>query len=144
MKLPLHFPRNTARRTKRGLALLCALVLVSSNALAALGVCVAKASPAPRSAPAAATTDAPCPQHVADADAAGNPATGERLSAAHCPQDDPGAQTRAADLPTGDWLAAPSCTPLDIAPREIVAARAAFLDYAPPEPLYARLSRLLL
>lgn len=142
MKLPPRSPRHPARRTKRGLALLCALVLVSSNALAALGVCVAKAPAAPRSAPAAFVADAPCPQHVADA--AGSPAAGEPLSAAHCPQDDPSAQPRTADLPAGDWVAAHSSTPIDSAPRAIFAARAADLDYVSPEPLYARLSRLLL
>lgn len=141
MKLPLLTPRH-ARRTKRGLALLCALVLVSSNALAALGVCVAKAPAAPRSAPAASAADAPCPQHVADA--AGNPTAGERLSASHCPQDDPSAQPRTADVPAWDCVAAPSSTPIDSAACVTVAARAADLDYVPPEPLYARLSRLLL
>jgi hypothetical protein len=142
MTNPLHSPRQPARRTKRGLALLCALVLVTSNALAALGVCVAKTPPAGLSAQVASAESAPCPQH--DADAVGNPASGERAAATHCPQDDPSAQPRAADLPVGDWVAAPSCARLDIAPRVIVAARAAYLDYAPPELLYERLSRLLL
>ena len=122
--------------------MLCALVLVSSNALAALGVCVAKAQPAAQAALAATAADAPCPQHVADA--AGSPAAGERLSAMHCPQDDPGAQARTADLPGGDWVAAPLSSRIDSAPRVIVAGRAAYLDHAPSEPLYARLSRLLL
>jgi hypothetical protein len=124
------------RRAKRVAAGVLTLALVASNACAAMGVCVAKASPAASQSMAA---DAPCPQHVADA---ALPA-GE-LRATHCPQDDPGAQPRAADLPTGDWVAAPSCTRLDSAPRMIVAARAAYLHHAPPEPLYARLSRLLL
>lgn len=142
MKNPLRPPRQPARRTKRGLALLCALVLVSSNALAALGVCVAKTPPAGLSAQVTSAESAPCPQH--DADAAANSASGERAAATHCPQDDPGAQSRTADLPVGDWFAAPSCTRLDSAPHVIVAARAADLDYTPPQPLYARLSRLLL
>ena len=124
------------RRAKRLAAGVLTLALVASNAFAAMGVCVAKAPPA---ASPPLTTDAPCPQHVADA---ALPA-GE-LRATHCPQDDPGAQPRAADLPTGDWVAAPSCMRVDSAPRAIVAARAPYLDYAPPEPLYARLSRLLL
>ena len=112
------------------------LALVASNAFAAMGVCIAKAPPA---ASQSMATDAPCPQHVADATL---PA-GE-LRATHCPQDDPSAQPRTADLPAGDWVAAPSCTRLDSAPRAIFAARVAHFDHAPPEPLYARLSRLLL
>ena len=142
MTNPLRPPRPPARRTKRGLAVLCALVLVTSNALAALGVCVAKTPPAGLPTQVASAESEPCPQH--DADAVGSPASGEHAAVTHCPQDDPGAQPRAADLPTGDWVAAPSCARPDMAPRVIVAARVADLDYAPPEPLYARLSRLLL
>jgi hypothetical protein len=142
MTNPLRSPRQPARRTKRGLAVLCALLLVTSNALAALGVCVAKTAPAGLPTQVASAESEPCPQH--DADAVGSPASGERAVATHCPQDDPGAQPRAADLPAGDWVAAPSCARLDSEPRVIVAARAADLDFAPPEPLYARLSRLLL
>lgn len=125
------------RHAKRVAAGALTLALVASNAFAAMGVCIAKA-PVP-AASQSTVTDAPCPQHLADA---ALPA-GE-LRATHCPQDDPGAQPRTADLPAGDWVAAPSCTRLDSTPRVIVAARAAYLDYAPPEPLYARLSRLLL
>ena len=124
------------RRAKRVAAGVLTLALVASNACAAMGVCVAKASPAASQSMAA---DAPCPQHV---DAPALPA--EELRATHCPQEDPGAHPRAADLPAGDWVAAPPCARLDSAPRVIVAARAAYLDYAPPEPLYSRLSRLLL
>ncbi len=126
-----------SRRAKRLAAGVLTLALVASNAFAAMGVCIAKA-PVPAASQSMAT-DAPCPQHVADA---AQP-SGE-LRATHCPQDDPGAQPRAADLPAGDWVAAPSCARPGIAPRVIVAARAAHPDNAPPEPLYARLSRLLL
>ena len=129
--------RFHTRRVKRVAAGVLALALVTSNACAAMGVCVAKAPV--RAASQSLAAEAPCPHHVVDASV---PA-GE-LGSTHCPQDDPGAQPRAADLPAGDWIAAPAYTRVDIAPSVIVTARVTTLDQAPPEPLYARLSRLLL
>jgi hypothetical protein len=114
-----------------------ALALVASSACAAMGVCVAKAPV--RGASQSLVAEAPCPQHGVDASV---PA-GE-LGSTHCPQDDPGAQPRTADLPAGDWVAGPSYTRIGIAPSEAFTARATIQDQAPPEPLYTRLSRLLL
>ncbi len=125
------------RRAKRVAAGVLALALVASNACAAMGVCIAK-TPV-RTASQVSAAEAPCPQHGVDASV---PA-GE-LGSTHCPQDDPGAQPRTADLPGGDWVAAPSYTRIDIAPSVIFTARVTALDQAPPEPLYTRLSRLLL
>lgn len=126
-----------ARRGRRVAAGVLTLALVASNAFAAMGVCVAKAPVRAASQPLAA--EAPCPQHVIDASV---PA-GESGST-HCPQDDPGAQPRTADLPGGDWIAAPAFTRLDVAPGVRFTMRAVARNESPPEPLYARLSRLLL
>jgi hypothetical protein len=126
-----------ARRGKRIAAGVLTLAFVASNAFAAMGVCVAKAPVRAALQPLAA--EAPCPQHVVDASV---PA-GES-GATHCPQDDPGAQPRTADLPVGDWIAAPAFTRLDVAPGLGFKMRAVERNESPPAPLYARLSRLLL
>jgi hypothetical protein len=126
-----------SRRAKRIAAGVLALAFVASNACAAMGVCVAKAPV--RASSQSLAVEAPCPQHVVDASVPdGEPGS------THCPQDDPGAQPRAVDLPAGEWIAAPVATRTEVAQSVIFTARATALDQAPPEPLYARLSRLLL
>jgi hypothetical protein len=131
-----------ARRSVRALALLCALVLVSGQALAAMGLCIAKA-PAAAAAVAAATAEqSPCPQHVADAASGALP---EQPSASpHCPQDDPGAQVRAGDVPAADVPSITAQPRAPLAQASHAQRGAAAADETPPTPLYARLSRLLL
>lgn len=129
--LTLQLPHLRSRRTARLLCGALALMLVASNTLAAMGICVAKA-------PAVAmTADAPCPQHVGDSQPASQPA-------AHCPQEDPGVQARTSDLPAAHLDVVPAfSTALTLrrAPAELSAAAT---SHIPAEPLYARLSRLLL
>lgn len=122
-------------RSRRAVRLLCgalSLMLVASSALAAMGVCIAKA-------PVAATSaaDPECPQHVGDLQPAGQ-------AVAHCPQEDPGAQARTADIPAAYLAAAPAFNPLLAARCRAGESSAAATIHVPPEPLYARLSRLLL
>jgi len=121
-------------RSPRAVRLVCgalALMLVASNTLAAMGICIAKA-------PAVVTTaDAPCPQHDGDSQPASPPA-------AHCPQDDPGVQSRSADLPAAHFDAVPAFGSTLVLRRAPSAASATATGHVPPEPLYARLSRLLL
>jgi len=132
--------RHPASRTARGIAALCVLLMVASNALAAMGLCIAKA---PVTAPIslAASDEAPCAQHINE----GTRTSGEPLAQLHCPQDDPGAQLRGGDIPGAALLGAIA------SPLRIVIADSARLahvtggyDASPPTPLYSRLSRLLL
>jgi len=112
--------------------------MLGSNALAAMGLCVVKTT---QSAAAVTVADAPCLQHVEE----GNLRSSGEAGAKHCPQDDAGAQLRAGDVPAASIM--PAITnPL----RIILGGSAADLleprarQDAPPTPLYARLSRLLL
>jgi hypothetical protein len=125
----------------RGVAAVCALLLVTSNALAAMGLCIAKTPTA--SAPIEASlADLPCPQHVADAGSGVLP--DQPTAATHCPQEDPGVQARAGDVPVADLplVAAPVRAPL--AQMLGMLPGDATTNDSPTEPLYARLSRLLL
>lgn len=125
----------------RVVAAACALLLVTSNALAAMGLCIAKTPTAP--APIeASVADLPCPQHVADAGSGVLP--DQQTASTHCPQEDPGVQARAGDVPTADLplVAAPVRAPL-AQMRSMLRGDATAND-SPTEPLYARLSRLLL
>ena len=137
---PSHPQRNrsSVRRTARGAAALFALVLVASNALAAMGVCVVKAPP-----PVAVTqaAEAPCPH---DVDSAGAIPSGEHAATAHCPQDDPAAQTRAGDVPSACVVAVPLFLRISFPVDRGTQGPAVAADTSPPTPLYARLSRLLL
>ncbi len=112
-------------------------MLLGSNALAAIGLCVAKA---PQMA-ATVADEAACAQHVDE----GNPRSSGEAGAKHCPQEDAGAQLRAGDLPAAAYmpaLAAPLRIDVGDPAAALLEARA--LEDAPPTPLYARLSRLLL
>lgn len=130
--------RASARRTSRGAVALFALVLVASNALAAMGMCVVKA-PLPVAVTQAA--DVPCPHDVG---VSGAIPSGEPMAAAHCPQDDPAAQSRAGDVPSACVVAVPVFLRFSV-PTDSGTQCAAFaVDSSPPTPLYARLSRLLL
>ncbi len=126
----------------RGVTALCALVMVASNALAAMGLCVAKTPTAPAASSVEVSDQAPCPQHVDDA---GSVPSGEPAAVKHCPQDDPGVQVRMGDLPAAALMPA-----IDNPLRVVVPDPAATLrgnpasDDSSPTPLYARLSRLLL
>lgn len=126
----------------RGMAAVCALVLVTSNALAAMGLCIAKTPTAPASIEASVADQAPCPQHVADA---GTGVLPDQPSASlHCPQDDPGAQARAGDVPAADLTLAAAPVRASLAQTQVTLRGDATVDDSPPKPLYARLSRLLL
>jgi hypothetical protein len=126
----------------RRVAALCALVMVASNALAAMGLCVAKTRTVAPVSAGEATEEALCPQHGTDA---GGALTGEPVATKHCPQDDPGAQVRSGDLPAATLMPA-----IDNRLRITVPDPAAGLcsnsspDDSPQTPLYERLSRLLL
>jgi len=124
------------------MAAVCALVLVTSNALAAMGLCIAKTPPAPAPIEASVADQAPCPQHVADAGTGVLP--DQPSGSTHCPQEDPGVQARAGDLPAADLplVAAPVRAPL--AQTQVMPARRRDRNDSPPKPLYTRLSRLLL
>ena len=112
-------------------------MMLGSNALAAVGLCVAKA---PQMA-ATVSDGAACAQHVDE----GSPRSSDEVGAKHCPQDDAGAQLRTGDLPAAAYMPA-LAAPLRIDVGDPAAAlRAArTLEDVPPTPLYARLSRLLL
>jgi hypothetical protein len=137
-------PARRSSRTIRAVTALCALVLVTSNALAAMGLCIAKAPAAPLGI-AAVSGEPSCVQHVGQ-HAADDPADppAEPAAAAHCPQDDPGAQFRPGDLPSLDL----ATTPLPLrAPAfhvDLFQVGDAHNDDLPPTQLYTRLSRLLL
>jgi hypothetical protein len=135
-----HSQRNraSARRTSRGAVALFALVLVASNALAAMGICVVK-TPSPVAVTQAA--EAPCPH---DLDTAGSVPSGEPTAAAHCPQDDPAAQTRTGDVPSACVVAVPVFLRFSVPTGSGTQCAAVAVDSSPSTPLYARLSRLLL
>lgn len=137
---PPHTQRNRTpvRRTARGAAALFALVLVASNALAAMGMCVVKAPPQVAVTQAA---EAPCSH---DVDTAGAIPSGEHAATAHCPQDDPAAQTRAGDVPSACVVAAPVFLRISVPIDSGTQGAAVAADTSPLTPLYARLSRLLL
>lgn|SRR5512134_2606462 len=139
LKPPSRSQRNrvSVRRMARGAAALFALVLVASNALAAMGMCVVKA-PSPLAATAA---EAPCPH---DVDTDGAMPSGEPAATSHCPQDDPAAQTRAGDVPSVCVVAVPVFLRFSVVPGSGTQPAAVAADTSPPTPLYARLSRLLL
>lgn len=135
--------RSRSRIATRGMSAFVALMLVASNALATMGLCIVKAPPA--AVPVVALTDAgdaPCPGHSV---AQSSDTTAQPLPAvaAHCTQDDPGAQARTGELPPAAIDAVPAF-------QRVVASLAAASiaidrhDDPPPAPLYARLSRLLL
>lgn len=140
LNLPSHSLRHrtSRRRTARGAAALFALVLVASNALAAMGLCIVKAPP-----PVAVTqaVEAPCPHEAGAGEAI---PSGEPAAATHCPQDDPAAQTRAGDVPSACVVAVPVFLRMAIPIDSGTHGDAVAADTSPPTPLYARLSRLLL
>jgi hypothetical protein len=130
--------RTTVRRTTRGAAALFALMLVTSNALAAMGMCIVKAPP-PVAVSQAAEVHCPHDGGAAEAIPSGEPA-----AAAHCPQDDPAAQTRAGDVPPAVVVAAPVFLRMTVPTDSGTQGADVTVDESPPTPLYARLSRLLL
>jgi hypothetical protein len=134
--------QGKARRSVRGLASLCALVLVACNALAATGLCIAKAPVAPTAVASLAADQAPCPQHAVDDSGLALPDLPSATS--HCPQEEPGAQLRAADLPSADLPIIAVLPRAALAHAAIARRGAAGTDDSPRTPLYARLSRLLL
>jgi len=140
----------------RGMAALFALMLVASNALAIMGLCIVKAPhPAQDAQAFAALLMAPggdtagdavepgCPEH-AKAVAADAPVQPPPAAAAHCTQDDPGAQVRANDVPPAALDAVPVFQRVALAPAPVTDGPVRAADVSPAEPLYARLSRLLL
>lgn len=138
------FPVNRRHRTSRaarGIAFLCVLLMVASNALAAMGLCAAK-TPVASAVSLAVSDEAPCAQHVDEGAARTSSEPSARI---HCPQDDPGAQLRTGDIPAAALMAA-IATPLRIAVVDGGDRGCAVgaCDAAPATPLYARLSRLLL
>ena len=139
------------RRPARGFAAVIALMMVAANVCAAMGLCIAKAgvgedgdiAPMAVVAPAAAATaEAPCPHH--DGAAAPVSQVPDPALSAHCPQDDPGAQGRTADLPSPDLMLAAAAAHTVVLPDDVgTAAAAAFIEL-PPTPPYTRHARLLL
>jgi hypothetical protein len=135
--LTLRLPHLRSRRTARLLCGALAWLLVASNTLAAMGICIAKVPAAVATTAASTAADAPCPQHAGDS----QPTI---PSAAHCPQDDPGVQARGADLPAVHLDALPAFSAALTLRRVPAESSAATPSHIPTEPLYARLSRLLL
>ena len=135
--LTLRLPHLRSRCAARLLCGALAWMLVASNTLAAMGICIAKVPVAVEAAVAATATDAPCPQHAGDSQPAVPPA-------AHCPQDDPGVQARSADLPAVHLDALPVFSAALTLRRVPAESSVATPSLIPTEPLYARLSRLLL
>lgn len=142
-----HRPR---RRVARGMTAFFALMLVVSNALAAMGLCVVKAPHPAQDAQvfaavlmAADSADAEpaCPDH---AQAAAEVPAQPTVAAAHCTQDDPGAQVRANDVPPAALDAVPVFQRIAFAPALVADGPVRAADVSPAAPLYARLSRLLL
>ena len=132
--------RHPASRTARVIAALCVLLMVASNALAAMGLCIVKAA-ATDPVSVTLSDEAPCAQHVNEA----TRNSSEPSAQQHCPQDDPGAQLRSGDIPAAVSLVA-IASPLRVAivdPASVARASGAH-DASPPAPLYSRLSRLLL
>ena len=113
--------------------------MLGSNALAAMGLCLVKTTPS--AAAMTAADEAPCVQHVEESNLRSSGETGAK----HCPQEDAGAQLRAGDVPAAAFMpaiAAPLRIVLGDPAAALLEARAP--EGAPPTPLYARLSRLLL
>jgi hypothetical protein len=135
--------QTRTRRSARGLAAALALALITGNALAAMGLCIAKVPGALAAVSAPAGEELPCPQHIADGSA--DSLTTNPPGAAHCPQDDPGAQARVGgDIPSADLLVV-SVQPRAMLVLATCAGCGEATDNDPPHtPLYARLSRLLL
>ena len=130
----------TPRKRPPRLALvMLVFALVASHTLAAMGMCVAKL---PVSAAVAVSDEVACPEHLTEFSS--DAATSDPAPAAHCPQDDPGAQARTADLPTTAIDAAPYVVRVSIEAMPHALANASASESLPPTPLYARLSRLLL
>jgi hypothetical protein len=135
--------QSRTRRSARGLVAALALILITSNTLAAMGLCIAKAPAALGAVSAPAGDEAPCPQHVAD-ESAGSLTT-DPAPPTHCPQDDPGAQARAgADVPCADLPIISVQVRALVAPATCEGCGEATDNDSPQTPLYARLSRLLL
>lgn len=126
------------RHKARGAAALFALMLVASNALAAMGMCIVKSPP-----PVAVTqaAEVACPH---EGGAAATVPSSEPAAAAHCPQDDPAAQTRAGDVPSAYAVAVPVFLRIAVSVDRGTQGADVAADESPPTPLYARLSRLLL
>jgi len=127
------------RRVARALTAFCVVTMLGSNALAAMGLCLVKTTPS--AAAMVVADETPCVRHV---DEGGTPSSRES-GARHCPQDDPGAQLRAGDVPAASVM--PAITnPLRIIISDSALAllEAIAPEDASPTPLYARLSRLLL
>jgi len=124
----------------RGMAAVCALVLVTSNALAAMA-CALPRRPRARTDRGIGADQAPCPQHVADAGTGVLP--DQPSGSTHCPQEDP-AFRRVPGI-----CLRPTCPRGGAGPRAACAnaghaARRRDANDSPPKPLYTRLSRLLL
>jgi hypothetical protein len=138
------------RRPARGFAAVIAVMMVAANLCAALGLCIAKtgvglADEVAQMAAVTAAAEAPCPHHDgASAPVAQSLQIPDPAPAAHCPQEDPGAQGRTADLPSPDVMLAGAAAHA-VAPTLAAssAAPAAFVEL-PPTPPYARHARLLL
>jgi hypothetical protein len=127
------------KRPSRRVLVMLAFALVASHTLAAMGMCIAKL---PVPATVAASDEVACPDHSTEFSSHG--ATSDPAPAAHCPQDDPGAQARTADLPTAAIDAAPYVVRVSAEALPHALASASASDDLSPMPLYARLSRLLL
>lgn len=139
------------RRPARGFAAVIALMMVAAHVCAAMGVCIAKAGVgadggiapiAIGAAVATATAESPCPHH--DGAAAPVSQVPDPALSAHCPQDDPGAQGRTADLPSSDVMLAGAAAHAVALPDAVGGAAAAAFIELPPTPPYARHARLLL
>jgi hypothetical protein len=131
------------KRPPRLVLVVLAFALVTSHTLAAMGMCIAKL---PVPAAVAASDEVACPGHLTEFSShdASLGAASDPAPAAHCPQDDPGAQARTADLPTTAIDAAPYVVRVSIEAMPHALAIASASESLPPTPLYARLSRLLL
>jgi hypothetical protein len=139
------------RRPARGFAAVIVLMMVAANVCAAMGLCIAKAGAgaagdvAPMAvvaSAATATAESPCPHH--DGAAAPVSQVPDPALSAHCPQDDPGAQGRTADLPSSDLMLAAAAAHAVSLPDAVGSAAAAAFIELPPTPPYTRHARLLL
>lgn len=124
------------------MATLCALVLVAGNALAAMGVCIAKAHAAPVAASELVADQAPCPRHAEDTGLV--TVSSDHAARTHCPKDDPGAQVRVGDTPIAGVALISSLPRSPVACETGLSRDLRSADDSPPTPLYTRLSRLLL
>lgn len=135
--------RLTPHRAARALAGLVAAFLLTSNVLAAAGLCAIKApagsyeSQALAGDPDAARGDIECADHL------GGHAPAS--SAHHCPTEDPSAQSRTVDVPGAQLMVAAAAALLDWSHvLRHSAPPVVLLHPAEPQPLYARLQRLQL